>query len=168
MADAASFKKTLLQRCKRMLGIMFDVVLCTFLTIPILWNEAFKKIFPRRKSVRGKLAMVSGGGGGLGRCISLHLAELGCHVAVVDIDGDAAEAVAKELKLRGVDAKGYKADISQADDIKKLRDDVKKDLGMVDILVNNAGVIPDMSNDVTTGSLEEMLRVNILGTIMVR
>lgn len=168
MVEVTQFKKTLFQQYKSMMGIVFDVVLCTLLAIPILWNEAFKMLLSRRKNVRGKLALVSGGGGGLGRCISLQLAELGCHVAVVDIDEDAADAVAKELKMKGVDARGYKADISEADDIKKLRDDIKRDLGNVDILVNNAGVIPNMANDVTTVSLEAMLRVNILGTIMVR
>lgn len=79
---------------------------------------------------------VTGGGNGLGRGICLKLAEHGCNVAVADLNLDAANAVVDEIKRRGLKAKAYKVDVTQAEEIKKLRDELCNDLGPVDILVS--------------------------------
>jgi all-trans-retinol dehydrogenase (NAD+) len=71
----------------------------------------------------------------LGRGICLELAKHGCVVAVADINLEAAEKTANELRNMGVKANAYKVDVSQSEEILKLRDDVKNDLGPVDILV---------------------------------
>lgn len=72
----------------------------------------------------------------MGRGICLKLAEHGCNVAVVDVNLDAANAVVEEIKSKGLKAKAYKVDVTQAEEIKTLRDELCNDLGPVDILVS--------------------------------
>lgn len=78
---------------------------------------------------------MTGGGSGLGRGICLELAKHGCTVAVADINLEAAEATVEKIRNLGVKSKAYKIDVSKSDEILKLRDDLRYDLGVVDILV---------------------------------
>jgi all-trans-retinol dehydrogenase (NAD+) len=79
---------------------------------------------------------VTGGARGIGREICLELAKYGCIVAIADINLLSAEATANDLRSAGGKARAYKVDVSKSDEIIKLRDDVRKDLGCVDILVS--------------------------------
>ena len=90
--------------------------------------------------LEGKTALVTGGGGGIGRGIVLCLAEEGADVAVVDIDLPSAEAVAKEASQLGCRCVPMKADVSRPDRITRMVESVIRQFGKIDILVNNAGV----------------------------
>lgn len=79
---------------------------------------------------------VTGGGNGLGRALCLKLADLGCNVAVVDVDIKAAEKTVEEIREKGLKAHAYKVDVTKKDEILKLRNDSFNDLGPVDILVS--------------------------------
>lgn len=162
------FERSFSQQCKNLVKVLIDIIACYWLAIPLLVLEALKFIFPKRKNVSGQLLLVTGAGGGLGRSISLRLADLGCNIAVVDINQETAESVAQELQKKGVRATAFKADISNYDEIKKLRNDVTNSMGKVDILINNAGLIPNMSTQMGPGFLEKMISVNVLGTIWVK
>lgn len=166
-AEDKRFERSLFKEIYGACTLSYDIIVCIFLAVPLMWRAAFKLLFPKREEVRGKLALVTGAGGGLGRTISLKLGDLGCDVAVVDINEETAAAVAEELRKKGVKAKSYKVDISKFEEISSLRDNVKSEMGSVEILVNNAGLIPDMAKEVTEGFLEAMVRVNFLGTIWV-
>jgi all-trans-retinol dehydrogenase (NAD+) len=151
-----------------------DLFAFFFQAIPLLIFEIFKPVFTifiaekPFKNVRGKLALITGSGGGLGREIALKLAELGCDIAVVDINEAAAMAVAKEIKQTGVISKSYKTDISKKEEVKKLQDDVTREMGKVDILVCNAGLIPNQAEDeIEEDFLKAMIDVNVFGTILV-
>jgi NAD(P)-dependent dehydrogenase (short-subunit alcohol dehydrogenase family) len=91
--------------------------------------------------VRGKSAVVIGGGSGIGRGIALALAEAGADVAVADLDRDAAEVVAAEVSARGVRGLGLWADATDLPSLEQLADDVFGAFGAVHVLSNNAGVI---------------------------
>jgi len=72
---------------------------------------------------------------GIGRSMALRLADLGCNIAVADVNMVAAEKTVDELKSKGVKAIAYKCDVTKLEDVEKLRDDVINDYGTVEILV---------------------------------
>ncbi|MBH5371580.1 SDR family NAD(P)-dependent oxidoreductase [Bradyrhizobium glycinis] len=89
------------------------------------------------RNLEGKVAIVTGGVGLIGRAITRKLADRGADVAVVDLDGKAAEGAAKALN--GGRAIGIDADISSPDSIAALMKRVQERYGRLDIVVNNAG-----------------------------
>ncbi len=92
----------------------------------------------------GKIALVTGGGRGIGRACCAALAEAGASVAVnYSRSAEAAEEVKQEIESAGGKALTYQADVSSFEEVTAMFDKVKKDFGTLDILVNNAGVIQD-------------------------
>ncbi|HEV8620269.1 MAG TPA: beta-ketoacyl-ACP reductase [Nitrospiraceae bacterium] len=95
--------------------------------------------------LKDRVALVTGAVGGIGRAISLHLAQEGAILALnylVERDQD-AEAFLKQLTHQGYRAKLYKADISGFDEAVSLVETVNKDFGPIDVLINNAGITID-------------------------
>ncbi|WP_142811493.1 glucose 1-dehydrogenase [Tepidiphilus olei] len=91
------------------------------------------------KGLRDKIAVVTGGGSGIGAAICRRFAEEGTVVAILDLNGDAAEQVAAEIRASGSKAKAYTVDISVQDQVQRTIEAVEAELGPIDILVNNAG-----------------------------
>jgi NAD(P)-dependent dehydrogenase (short-subunit alcohol dehydrogenase family) len=91
--------------------------------------------------LEGKKAIVTGGAGGIGRATSLAFAAEGASVAVVDLDGDAAEAVAAEIRAAGGSAIAVAADVSSEPEIERVVATAVSELGGVDVVFNNAGII---------------------------
>jgi NAD(P)-dependent dehydrogenase (short-subunit alcohol dehydrogenase family) len=87
----------------------------------------------------GKVAVVTGGGSGIGRGIVLCMAREGADIAIPDIQVLNAERVAEEVKGLGRRALAMKADVTSAADVKAMLDRAREALGQIDILVNNAG-----------------------------
>lgn len=91
-----------------------------------------------------RIALVTGGGRGIGREISLELARRGCSVAVnYSRSEKAAEEVVSEIKAMGRRSFAVKADVSSAGEVKKMFSDTESNLGSVEILVCNAGITRD-------------------------
>jgi len=88
----------------------------------------------------GKVAVVTGGGSGIGRGIALCLAREGANIAVADIQEASAGSVAREVQALGRETIGLRCDVTREADIEASLDRVKADLGRIDIVVNNAGV----------------------------
>lgn len=89
--------------------------------------------------LNGKKALVTGGSGGLGRTIVRTFAECGADVAVhYNSDKASADTLVDELKRAGRNAAAFKADITDFDSVKAMRDEVRESFGMPDILVVNA------------------------------
>lgn len=86
-------------------------------------------------TLEGKVALVTGGAGGMGSAIARDLAGLGAVVAVADINREGAEVVAKSLP----EARAFDVDLSDAASVAALTDTVLAAMGKVDVLVNNAG-----------------------------
>lgn len=122
--------------------ILIDIFKSLLLSIPLLIESFMKLIFTHRKSIKGKVVLITGAGNGLGKYIALELGQEKCKIAVADIDYDAAERTAKELRiLYGIEAIPYKTDVGDYNSILKLKNDINRDLGIVDILINNAGLL---------------------------
>ena len=92
-------------------------------------------------SLAGKVALVTGGAYGIGFAITQALAEAGARVAFnCRSEQNLAKALA-DYKEKGIDAKGYIADVTDEKQVQQLVANVERDLGTIDILVNNAGII---------------------------
>jgi 3-oxoacyl-[acyl-carrier protein] reductase len=116
----------------------------------------------------GKVAIVTGGGTGIGKAISVALAGAGAHVVVnYSRSEDDAVATARELEGLGVRALPIRADVSRADDIAVMVEQTERELGRLDLLVNNAGTTVFVSFDDLDGVDEEawdrIMAVNVKG-----
>ena len=118
-----------------------------------------------RDMLTGKIALVTGGGRGIGRAIALTLAGYGADVAV-NYSGsrEKAEAVAEEIRGLGRRAAAIKADISNREDCVRLFEETEKELGKIDILVNNAGITRDnLAIRMSEEEFEQVMDTNLKG-----
>jgi NAD(P)-dependent dehydrogenase (short-subunit alcohol dehydrogenase family) len=91
-------------------------------------------------SLKGKTAIVTGGGRGLGEQIAVAYAEAGANVVVCSRNLDACQSISETLKEKGVRSLALKCDVSNQEDIQYVVDETVKEFGRIDILVNNSGV----------------------------
>jgi short-subunit dehydrogenase len=92
------------------------------------------------RTIKDKIAVVTGGAGGLGRAIALRLAREGAHLHLIDIDRAALDRTAAEVSALGVKCDTSVCDLADEDAIDRLADSLIARHGSLDILVNNAGV----------------------------
>ena len=117
----------------------------------------------------GKIALVTGGGRGIGRAISFALARAGCDIAVNyrEQRGDADSAV-EEIQKLGRRAVAMQADVSRSADVTRLVRDAESQLGPIEILVNNAGKILIQSiEQMTEDRWNDMIASNLTSCFLV-
>ena len=114
-------------------------------------------------SLANRVALVTGGGQGIGAAIARQLAAAGARVAVFDLCGDSAAAVAKEID--GIPLAG---DVTRESDLESAIARVYSAAGPVDILVNNAGVIGKVGPiaEVSRDDFEHVLAINLVGPFL--
>jgi 3-hydroxybutyrate dehydrogenase len=118
-------------------------------------------------SLKGRGAVITGGGRGIGKAVARYLAREGASVVVTARSTNEIEAVAAELKAAGHTAHAVTCDVSDEASVQAMAKKATELLGTVDILVNNAGIAP--SNPVKRVTLEEWNRVmgiNVTGTFL--
>lgn len=94
--------------------------------------------------LKGKTAIITGSGRGIGKAVAVKLASLGANIVINDIPQSAdADATCEEIKAMGVGCICIKGDVTKIDDVKALVDGAVKEFGTVDIFVNNAGITRD-------------------------
>ncbi|XP_037946065.1 17-beta-hydroxysteroid dehydrogenase 13-like [Teleopsis dalmanni] len=124
----------------KIISILITPVMIVLSVLQSLYNKFLRS--ENVKSIAGEIAVVTGGGGGLGRAISMELAKHGCHVAVVDINYEEAQKTVQLINENyKVNTKAYKIDITSYDEVVRLNKIITDDLGKATILVNNAGII---------------------------
>ncbi|MEM7511825.1 MAG: SDR family oxidoreductase, partial [Bacteroidota bacterium] len=115
-------------------------------------------------SLSGKVAIITGGGNGIGEKICQVFAQAGASVHIMDINLTEAEQVASSIMASGGMAKAWKVDISQQNEVIQVCEEIGRMEGRIDILVNNAG-IAQIGNLHTTAEedLDKVIQVNIKG-----
>jgi 3-oxoacyl-[acyl-carrier protein] reductase len=116
----------------------------------------------------GRVAIVTGGGRGIGRAVAVRLAKEGAQVAISYRSNDAAaEESAEEVRGAGVRCELFKGDVAEPDDVKRLFGGVTEAFGRVDIVVNNAGITRDnLMMRMKEGEFDEVLRTNLKGAYL--
>ena len=116
--------------------------------------------------LKGRVALVTGGGRGIGRAIALSLAEAGADVAVnYRRDAGAAAEVVKEIEAMGRRAKAYQASVESFEEDQAMVAEVLRDFGRISILVNNAGIASrgQAVADTDPAEMERVVRVHAFG-----
>ncbi len=117
------------------------------------------------RSETPRVAVVTGGGSGMGRAICQRLAAEGHGVAVLDIDAGATEQVAKEIEANGGKAAGVAVDVSDRGAVDAAMDAARAAFGPIGILVTSAGIEGfERFLDIDVATWERMLAVNLTGT----
>src|SRR4030042_4227622 len=119
-------------------------------------------------ALKDKVAIITGGGRGLGRAFALRFAEEGAKLLVPDISRERAEGVAKEIRTKGGEAVAMKTDISDENATKKMAEKVVQQYGRADILVNNAAIYYGIEakpwDAWTVEEWDRIFTVNVRGT----
>ena len=116
----------------------------------------------------GRVAVVTGGGRGIGRAIAARLAEEGANVAISYRSNDAAaEETAQKVRDAGAACEIFRGDVASPEDVRALFAGVSDAFGRVDILVNNAGITRDnLMMRMKEDEFDEVLRTNLKGTYL--
>lgn len=115
--------------------------------------------------VKGKVAIVTGGGSGIGRATCLLLAKEGSSVAVTDINDAAGREVVAEIKSSGGLADYWHMNVTNEKEVEKVFAEINSKYGQINILVNNAGIPgpPKATHELTTEEWDKVMDINLKG-----
>jgi NAD(P)-dependent dehydrogenase (short-subunit alcohol dehydrogenase family) len=119
--------------------------------------------------LKDKVALVTGGGRGIGKAVALHYAREGARLAICARTAAEIDAAAKEIRSGGADCLALACDVSLEDPVMKLIEEVEKRFGRIDVLVNNAGVMtrPAPVADFEIKKWDYTIAVNLRGPFLV-
>lgn len=121
----------------------------------------------KRFGLGGKVALVTGGGRGIGRAVATTLAEAGAAVAVQDLKPKEAESTADVIRASGGKAIAIHGDAAEQRDIEASLARTRSELGRLDILVNNAGIYPFSSiAEMEMAEWDAVMRLNLRGVFL--
>ena len=92
------------------------------------------------KRLENKIAVITGGGSGIGRSIALRFAQEGAKVAILELNAKNASAVIEQIQNDGGQAQSYQCDVSKQSSVRECFEEIKNAYGRLDILINNAGI----------------------------
>lgn len=117
--------------------------------------------------LKGRVALVTGAGGGIGRGIAMELAKEGCDLAVVDIKLESAQVVTEEIRQLGRQAIALQTDVTDWSDVQNMVKTTVETFGKLDIICNNAGVISIKSvEELSPEDWDHVFNVNTRGVFL--
>ena len=117
--------------------------------------------------LKGRIAVVTGAGSGIGRAIATLFARQGAHAVVLDIDEAAARETAAAIREAGGMADAMRCDVAEASDVRSAFDEIESKGQGLHILVNNAGIAHVGAIERTTeADLDRVYRVNVKGVYL--
>lgn len=118
------------------------------------------------RDLRGKTAVITGAGSGIGRGLAVNLADEGCSLALADVNEAGLNETLNLINNDDIRANAYRVDVSDRDRVYGFADEVAEAFGKVDIVINNAGVqLKESLEDVTYEDLDWLLGINLYGVI---
>jgi 2-hydroxycyclohexanecarboxyl-CoA dehydrogenase len=112
-----------------------------------------------------RLAVVTGAASGMGSAIGRILADRGHRVALLDLDGEGAQLVAKDLRAQGAQALGCAVDVADRAAVDEALREVRREFGPIEIMVTSAGLDAFESfTDISVAAWDRLLAVNLTGT----
>ncbi|HHW32452.1 MAG TPA: 3-oxoacyl-[acyl-carrier-protein] reductase [Clostridiaceae bacterium] len=119
-------------------------------------------------SLKGKTALVTGAGRGLGKAIALKLAQMGANIVLNDIvNSDSVDSTAKEFTEAGYNVIVIKGDVRNTEDVENMMKKTVEVFGSLDILVNNAGITRDtLLLKMTEKDWEDVIGINLTGAFI--
>lgn len=138
---------------------------------PSCYAHLPKPVMPRlppQELLLGQKALVTGASSGIGRAIALSLGEAGADVVINYVsDEDKAQALADDIRARGVRALALRADVSDEIQVGEMFGSMIEEFGTIDILVNNAGLQQDAPfHELTLAQWNKVLAVNLTGQFL--
>lgn len=117
--------------------------------------------------LKGKTAIITGSGRGIGRAIALAMAEQGANIVVNDVNMESAGEVVAEIEAMGRQAIAVKADVTSEEQIKEMIETCINRFGKLDILVNNAGIIQTVPvTEIDGQDWDRVMEVNLKGVFL--
>lgn len=119
-------------------------------------------------NMEGKIALVTGGGNGIGKAACLEFARAGAKVMVVDIDATAGEVTVAAIRALGGEARAVRADVSQAADVQSYVEHTLSAFGRIDAFFNNAGIEGVISplTDYSEENWDRVIGINLKGAFL--
>ena len=118
------------------------------------------------KRLENKVAIVTGGGSGIGKATSILFAKAGAKVVVAEINRESGQGTAEQIKKAGGDATFLQVDVSRATDIEKMVQTAVSTYGRLDILVNNAGIAGDVWDRTTEEDWHKLIDINLTSVFL--
>ena len=147
----------------KMIGHLLNYFLCVVFLWGIIVAMVMFFVPKSRKDINGEIVLITGAGSGLGRLMAYRFADLGSVVVCVDINEQANQQTVEDIKSKKQKAFAFTCDCSKREDIYRMAEKVKAEVGNVTILVNNAGIVSGKKFLDTPDSLvEKTFEVNIM------
>lgn len=119
---------------------------------------------------KNKIAIITGGAGGIGKAIAYRLGQEGAELALFDINSELLQRTIKEFETEGINVKGYVIDISNETQVSEAVSSVENVWSRIDVLVHAAGIVGPTSTkliDYSTVDFDKVCNVNLKGTFLI-